>query len=235
MKFNNDDEEHLILNDGYEITILTEIERAGFYKKFKMKKLTKNRIIDFRVYEDTKLIILDNMGRIVIYEMYFFDLRYDEIAHLQLGLDTNEMTTSLALCPRDKFMAVSINVEGTFQQNWLVLLELVGSEDDTSIVLKDIKQSHTTQEDSVFFALEIPYYKDDYPVIIGSEFEAENKLCSYIYDGVKLEQFKSPYEGFLSAKNYRFSIYQGMIWIADSKGTIKRIKLVDEKEDCNLI
>jgi hypothetical protein len=79
-----------------------------------MKKLTDNQIIDFRIYEDTKLIILDNKGRIVIYELYFFDLRFDELAHLQLGLDTNEMTTSLALCPRDKFMAVSINVEGSF-------------------------------------------------------------------------------------------------------------------------
>jgi len=39
----------------------------------------------------------------------------------------------------------------------------------------------------VFFALEIPYYKDDYPVIIGSEFGADNKLCSYIFDGVRLE------------------------------------------------
>lgn len=235
MKFNNEDEEHLILNDGYQITVLTEVERAGFYKKFKMKKLTKNQIIDFKVYEDTKLIILDKMGRIVIYEMYFFDLRYDELAHLQLGLDNMEMTTSLALCPRDRFMAVSINVEGTFQQNWLVLLELETVDSSTSIILKDIKQSHTQSEDSVFFALEIPYYKDDHPVIIGSEFGAENKLCSYIFDGVRIEQFKAPYEGFLSAKNYRFSVYDGMIWIADSKGSIKRIKLIDEKEDCNLI
>lgn len=235
MKFNNDDEEHLILNDGYQMTVLTELEKGGFYKKIKMKKLTKNQIIDFRIYEDTKLIILDNKGRIVIYELFFFDLRYDELAHLQLGLDTNEMTTSLALCPRDKYMAVSINVEGTFQQNWLVLLELESSDQDTKIVLKDIKQSHTQNKDSVFFALEIPYYKDDYPVIIGSEFEAENQLCSYIFDGARLEQFKAPYKGFLSAKNYRFSISEGMIWIADSKGTIKRIRLIDEKEDCNLI
>jgi hypothetical protein len=139
MKFNNEDEEHLILNDGYQITILTEVERGGFYKKFKMKKLTKDKIIDFRVYEDTKLIILDSKGRIVIYELYFFDLRFDELAHLQLGLDKNEMTTSLALCPRDKFMAVSINVEGSFKQNWLVLLELENEDSDTRIVLKDIK------------------------------------------------------------------------------------------------
>jgi len=139
MKFNNEDEEHLILNDGYEITILTEIERGGYYKKFKMKKLTKYQIIDFRIYEDTKLIILDSKGRIVIYELFFFDLRYDEISHLQLGLDKNEMTTSLALCPRDKFMAVSINVEGTFKQNWLVLLQLEHNGDDTQMLLKDIK------------------------------------------------------------------------------------------------
>ena len=200
-----------------------------------MKNLTKSKIIDFRVYEDTKLIVLDQKGRIVIYEMYFFDLRYDELAHLQLGLDKDEMTTSLALCPRDRFLAVSINVEKTFQQNWLVLLELETNDSDTRIIMKDIKQSHTLEKDSVFFALEIPYYKDDHPVIIGSEFEAENKLCSYIFDGVRLEQFKSPYDQFLTSKNYRFSVYQGMIWIADSKGTIKRIRLIDEKEECNLI
>ena len=61
----------------------------------------------------------------------------------------------------------------------------------------------------MFFALEIPYYKDDYPVIIGSEFEADNKLCSYVFDGMKLEQFKTPYNNFLTAKNYRFSVHNG--------------------------
>ena len=234
MKFSNKEEENLILNDGSAITVLTELERGGFYKKFCMEKLTQGKIVDFRIYEDSKLIILDKLGRISIFELFFFDLRFEKLAHLQLGLDTDEMTMSLALCPRDRYLAVSIIVEQTFQQNWIVVLE-IEQHDDTRIILKDIKQSHTTKSDSVFYALEIPYYLDEHPVILGCEFEAENKLCSYVFDGVRIEPYKHPYAQFLASKNYRFSMHNGMIWIADSKGTIKRISLLDEKEDCSLI
>ena len=82
MKFSNKEEETLILNDGSAITVLTELERGGFYKKFCMEKLTQGKIVDFRIYEDSKLIILDKAGRISIFELFYFDLRYEKLASL---------------------------------------------------------------------------------------------------------------------------------------------------------
>lgn len=117
MKFNNKEEEHLILNDGQSITVLTELERGGYFKKFVMEKITQNKIVDFRIFEDSKLVILDKKGRISIFELYYQDMRFEKLSHLQLGVDADEMTMSLAICPRDRYLAVSIMVEKTFQQN----------------------------------------------------------------------------------------------------------------------
>lgn len=236
IKFNNIvDQEHLILNNGSEITILTDFEKSQFYKKFVLKGLNDSSIVDFRIFDDDILVVLEEEGRITIYRIYYFDGKYEELKHLQLGLDEGEMTTSLAICPKNKYAAVTISLEDGFVQNWLVVLKIEVEDNEWQLVLEDIKQGHSKSEDSLFFALEIPYYKNNMPVIVGCEFGAKNRLCSYSFDGKKIEEFKEPYEKFLGCRNYRFKSCEGAIWIVDGEGMIRMIQMDEKASGCNLI
>ena len=236
MKFNNpNDQEHLFLNDGQEITVLTDFEHTGYYKSFNLKNITDYQIMDFTVFEDNNLLVLDERGKVTIYKVFYFDLWYEEVTHLQLGIDADEITTSIAICPRNQYIAVSISLKDGFHQNWLVVLHLDDSESEVRLVLEDIKENKTKEEDSIYFALSIPFYKDDFPVILGSEFGSENMLNAFYFNGKKIQEFKHPYWEFLSGHNYRFVKREEKLWIVDSNGIMKKIFLDKRGTNCKVI
>ena len=191
-------------------------------------------IVDFYPFDLKKLMVVTQDGFISIFQdvskakppgSYLF----------QINMLEGESVTAAAICSRDTFLTVSTRIGSKACR--LLVFNFTPEFKLKKRAEQVLDQTEWFAADGSFFSdLNMDFYIDDYPMVLGFQRFGSNLMIPYILNYEKLGIFRQP----ISYHNDNFGkcvylsrsggesgeIDRGEVWSTDSSGLVKRLKLV---------
>ena len=231
---NNDIPNQVLRRDKFEnnlfffykedkFAVLQDVSENGYSNMLQFGGFSAKSVADFRAIGKDKFMILTKNGN-----LSFFEFSSKHIKKI-LDLDLNYTSTSdlefvtFCICPRDKYMVVSVADKVSFEKKHLFLLEISGGD---KLNLLDRKNFDDQEHNSVFYRLGIHYTSDDIPVVICFEKGDQLRMVAFAVDDDQLNQIES-ITGYHSAPFLTIEEFKGEIKTMDVEGYLYTLPLVD--------
>ena len=181
-------------------------------------------VADFRAVGRDKFMILTKSGNMSFFE--FSDKHIKKILDLDLNYassDDLEFVT-FCVCPKDKYLVVSVADKIHSQKRNLFLIEIV---DEGKLNLLDRKNFEDEATNSAFSKLAIHYTSDNIPVVVCFEKGAGFNMVAFAVDDDQLNQVDLV-KGYHSSPFLGIDSFNGEVNTIDIEGNLYNLPLVEQ-------
>lgn len=169
-----------------KFSVLQNVSADGHENMLQFGGFSAKTVSDFRPIGTDKFIILTKNGHLHYYE--FSTNHIKKLAELSLNYgEENLEFCTFNVCPKDKYLVVSVGDKLTSEKKDLFLLEIQATE---KLKMIDRKKFEGEGKNSVYFRMNIQYVDEKTPVVTCFEKGNEFKMVMYVIEDEQLNQFE---------------------------------------------
>lgn len=224
------DESLLILNKNDKSVLIfhekdPETKKISFNKMIHIRNILGNEIRSVQSIDSNHVTALSADGFLSVFRLIKETNTYKTLKMAKLPLSLEEEVSCFAIGKNNDCITVATTLNLKPQRLFIFSLDKEYFPSYTTEL--DLSREYFSKNDLGFFQdLNMEYYVGDNPVIIASQYDGDNLLIPFIFDGDEIGYLTNP-KVYHSNVFCKFSFYEEdeSLWSVDKNGTIKSLKL----------
>ena len=223
------DNQTLILNKGDNSIVLFRANSGPGSPSFDwdypivIESIAGKEVRSAKSLGNEHIVTISDDGFMAVYYFSFEDLTTIAVRYTKLPLKEDEEVSCMAICCRGEYMAVASSFNLKASQLFVFRVER-GCKPVIAARASVKDEPYSAESLSFFQDLNMDYYIGDYPVMLGFQYDAENMMVPYVFDGEDIS-YLSPPQIYHSNMVGKCVFVEGdrSVWSADKNGTIKKL------------
>lgn len=233
----SEDESVLILNKNDKSIIVFfeedfETNKFNFGKLIHIKSIVGNEIRSIHCINSNHIAVVSADGFLSVYMLLKQKQTYKTLKMVKLPLTMDEEISCFAIGKKRDYITVASTLN--LKPYRLFIFALDRFNFPSYVTEMDLSGEYYSKHDLSFFQdISMEYYIGDNPIILASQYDGDNLIVPFIFDGEEIGYLTNP-KVYHSNVFCKYSYFEGneSLWSVDKNGTIKVLKLcLDEEEE----